>query len=89
MVPQVLPLRDIEADALSRRGHLLTLSAQHFDLCLLYTSIGTDTDFRFIKKMADDLPNAGFCHFPSLRVSDEAIYEALLTSELCDWLRKL
>ncbi len=51
--------------------------------------IGTDTDFRFIKKMADDLPNAGFCHFPSLRVSDEAIYEALLTSELCDWLRKL
>ena len=39
--------------------------------------------------MADDLPNAGFCHFPSLRVSDEAIYEALLTSELCDWLRKL
>ena len=51
--------------------------------------IGTDTDFRFIKKMADDLPNAGFCVFPSLRVSDEAIYEALLTSELCDWLRKL
>lgn len=32
VVPQVLPLRDIEAEALSRRGHLLTLSAQHFDL---------------------------------------------------------
>lgn len=32
IAPQVLALRDIEAEALSRRGHLLTLSAQHFDL---------------------------------------------------------
>lgn len=32
VAPQVLALRDIEAEALARRGHLLTVSAQHFDL---------------------------------------------------------
>jgi len=63
--------------------------AQKYQIYWQLIGIGNDTDFRFIKKMADDLPNAGFCHFPNLRVSDDAIYEALLTSELCDWLRKL
>jgi hypothetical protein len=32
VAPQVLVLRDIEAEALARRGHLLSLSAQHFEL---------------------------------------------------------
>jgi hypothetical protein len=63
--------------------------AQTYQIYWQLIGIGNDTDFRFIKKMANDLPNAGFCHFPNLRVSDEAIYEALLTTELCDWLRKL
>ena len=63
--------------------------AQKYQIYWQLIGIGNDTDFRFIKKMADDLPNAGFCHFPNLRISDDAIYEALLTGELCDWLRKL
>jgi hypothetical protein len=62
--------------------------AQKYQIYWQLIGIGNDTDFRFIKKMADDLPNAGFCHLPNLRVSDDAIYEALLTTELCDWLRK-
>jgi hypothetical protein len=32
VAPQVLSFRDIEAEALARRGHLLSLSAQHFEL---------------------------------------------------------
>ncbi len=63
--------------------------ARQYPVYWQLVGIGTDTDFHFIKKMADDLPNAGFCHFPNLKISDEAIYEALLTIELCDWLRKL
>jgi hypothetical protein len=63
--------------------------AQKYQIYWQLIGIGNDTDFRFIKKMADNLPNAGFCHFPNLRISDDAIYEALLTGELCDWLRKL
>jgi len=63
--------------------------AQKYQIYWQLIGIGNDTDFRFIKRMADDLPNAGFCHFPNLRVSDDAIYEALLTRELCEWLRKL
>lgn len=63
--------------------------AQKYPIYWQLVGIGNDTDFRFIKKMAKDLPNAGFCHFPDLRIADEAIYEALLTSELCDWLRRL
>jgi len=63
--------------------------AKRYQIYWQLVGIGNDTDFRFIKKMADELPNAGFCQFANLRASDEAIYEALLTSELCDWLRKL
>ncbi len=32
VAPQVLSFRDIEAETLARRGHLLSLSAQHFEL---------------------------------------------------------
>jgi len=63
--------------------------ARRFQIYWQLVGIGNDTDFRFIKQMADELPNAGFCHFPNLRISDEAIYETLLTHELCEWLRKL
>lgn len=62
--------------------------AKRYRIYWQLVGMGNDTDFRFIKKMADELPNAGFCHFPNLRISDEAIYETLLTSELCEWLRQ-
>lgn len=33
------------------------------------------------------MPNVGFLHLESLDVTDEQIYEQLITQEFCDWVR--
>lgn len=51
--------------------------------------VGPDAnEFRFIEKMADALPNVGFVNLASLDISDEALYDALLSQELCDWAKR-
>lgn len=51
--------------------------------------VGPDvSEFEFIEEMADALPNVGFVSLASLDISDEALYDALLTQELCDWAKK-
>jgi hypothetical protein len=49
--------------------------------------IGSPSEFGFIEKMADDLPNVGFVSLPSLELSDDELYEQLLCDELCEWVK--
>lgn len=50
--------------------------------------IGTGSSFGFIKRMADKYDHVGFVTFPSIElISDEDIYEKLLTEELATWIR--
>ena len=51
--------------------------------------VGDPREFEFLKQMADDLPNAGFVHLSSLNLSDEALYDALLSQELAQFIKKL
>lgn len=51
--------------------------------------VGSPSQFSFIKELADEYPNAGFVHLASLSLSDEQLYEALLTQELANFIQKL
>ena len=51
--------------------------------------VGNPSEFGFLRQMADELPNAGFVHMSSLSMSDEQLYDALLSQELADFVKKL
>lgn len=50
--------------------------------------VGNPREFGFIEEMADALPNVGYVSLASLDISDEKLYDALLSQELCDWVKK-
>lgn len=62
-------------------------AAQAHPIYWQMVGIGDIREFGFIRAMADELPNVGFVHLPRLDVTDEALYEALLSDELCAWVR--
>jgi len=50
--------------------------------------IGRGSRFGFLKEMADKYDHVGFVTFPNLeQVSDEEMYDQLLTDELATWIR--
>ena len=49
--------------------------------------VGDPSEFGFLEEMADELPNVGFVHLTKLDVTDEALYDSLLSDELCTWIR--
>lgn len=44
-------------------------------------------EFAFLQEMADELPNVGFVNLSDLGISDEKLYEQLVTDELTTWLK--
>lgn len=51
--------------------------------------VGSPSEFNFIKHLADSYGNVGFVSLSSLHISDEQLYDALLTQELADFVKKL
>jgi hypothetical protein len=51
--------------------------------------VGNPREFGFLKEMADELPNAGFVHLSNLKITDEALYDQLLSEELCSFIKDL
>lgn len=49
--------------------------------------VGPVREFGFIQQVASAMPNVGFINFSSLDVSDEQIYESLISEEFCNWVR--
>jgi vWA found in TerF C terminus len=64
--------------------------AEHAESQIYYVMVGIgDSDFNFLKRAAQDLPNVGFVSVEDLGAfvgSDDA-YEKLLPAELCAWLK--
>lgn len=44
--------------------------------------------FKWLVNMADKYPNVGHVFIPDLKMSDEKLYEAVLTEELITWVKK-
>jgi hypothetical protein len=63
-------------------------AAQNQAVYFQMIGVGDPSEFDFIKKMADDLPNVGFVHLASLDISDEQLYDALLTDELVAFAKR-
>jgi hypothetical protein len=61
--------------------------AQKHPLYWQLVGVGDPAEFGFLREMADELPNVGFLHLPSLDISDDDLYEQLLSEELCTWLK--
>lgn len=54
----------------------------------MMVGIGTETNFSFIRKMADKYPNVGFVHLKDLgSTSDEELFDSLITTEFCEWTK--
>lgn len=52
-----------------------------------FLGIGRE-NFRFLKRMADKYGHVGFATFPDLaNTSDQAMYDALITDEVCEWIK--
>lgn len=49
--------------------------------------VGPASNFTFLKKVADDLPNVGFINLSSLSMTDEQLYEKLINPEFCQWIK--
>ena len=50
--------------------------------------VGNPREFTFLEEMADELPHVGFVHLASLALTDEQLYDKLLSDELCTWMKK-
>lgn len=63
-------------------------AAQNQAVYFQMIGVGDPKDFGFIKRMADELPNVGFVHLSSLDITDEELYDALLTDELVAFIKR-
>lgn len=61
--------------------------SQKFPIYWSLIGVGDPREFAFLRQVAEELPNVGFLHLESLDISDQQIYEQLITEEFCDWLR--
>ena len=50
--------------------------------------VGHAKHFAFLKELADQYPNVGFINLSSLALSDDELYDQLITQEVVDWVKK-
>ena len=53
----------------------------------LFVGVGDECEFEFIQEMGEELPNVGFVNLHSLDISDENLYEKVITEEFCEWVK--
>lgn len=63
-------------------------AAQQYPMYWSLVGVGDPTEFGFLEEMADKYPNVGFVNFSSLNITDEVLYEKVITQELCNWAQK-
>lgn len=49
--------------------------------------VGNPKHFSFIKQMADELPNVGFVSLTSLKISDDQLFNEVVSEEFCNWVK--
>lgn len=50
--------------------------------------IGLSKNFAFLQDAAERMPNVGFINMNTLAVEDEELFEAVLSEELCAWVKR-
>lgn len=55
----------------------------------MMVGVGSPSSFRFIEKMADTYDNVGFLHFNNLDMTDDQLYDSILSGELTQWINKV
>jgi hypothetical protein len=74
-----------QGSAVEAEAHIRTLGEQN--MYIEFVGVG-NASFRFLKAMAGKYDHVGFVSFPDLaNTSDQALYEALLSDELCTWIK--
>ena len=64
------------------------IESQSKDLYWVLIGIG-DGNFSFIKHLGDEYPNAGYMRIDDIqKISDEDLYENILSQEFADWVTK-
>ena len=51
--------------------------------------VGNENEFSFLQRVAQLYPHVGFVSLASLDISDEDIYEKLVSEEFCSWVKKI
>lgn len=68
---------------------VLREAAKNSPMYFQMIGVGPAHYFEFISEMADELPNVGFVNLSTLSMTDEQLYEQLVSQEFCDWIKKL
>jgi hypothetical protein len=85
----LLFITDGSSDDEANSAALLREAAKSSPMYFNFVGIGNASYFKFIEQMGDELPNVGFVNLASLSMSDEQLYEALVSQEFVDWIKKL
>lgn len=62
--------------------------SQEHNIYWQFVGVGSPSYFGFIQQMGDKYPNVGFVNLQSLNISEEDLFEQVISQELCDWLGK-
>ncbi len=62
--------------------------AQGKPVYFMMVGVGPAYNFNFIKEQADALPNVGFVNLNSLSMTDEQLYEQLVSGEFATWVKQ-
>ena len=71
-----------------RETRRLLEQAANSNVYFQMVGVGPASDFSFIEQLADDLPNVGFVSMASLNMTDEKLFEELITEEFLTWYKK-
>lgn len=81
----VLFVTDGDTDDKSKAAKVLR-EAQKNNVYWQMVGVGPASHFKFLQEMADELPNVGFVNMQSLDMTDEDLYDQLISDEFCQWV---
>ena len=84
----LLFITDGANDDRAAAAELLRQAASTSPMYFNMIGVGPAHQFGFIQQMADELPNVGFVSMETLTMSDEQLYEAVVSEEFCQWVKK-
>lgn len=92
VMPKPLPaygimVTDGVSDDPSKARKVLEESAKH-NMYWTLVGLGSPSNFSMLKQAADDLDNVGFVNLNDLSLTDDQLYEQLITDEVVNWLKK-
>lgn len=67
---------------------LVLRESQNKPIYWALVGVGDPEHFEFLSRMADKYPNVGFVNFSSLSITDEQLFDRLITEELCTFVKK-